>query len=106
MKKITLLGCLIFLFFSQTALATWDVSGPINFLEASAEVRVKVGPMNINPGSCVHMVEYALLSSQENYNAIYSLLLGAKIAGVQVSLDLNGCTPSGFNRVVGARFSG
>lgn len=104
-QKLFLLtmGLALFLL-SNISSASWDAHGTIDFLEASAEVRIKVGAMNVNPGSCSNGLEYALELNAANFDPVYSLLLSAKIADKAVSIDLNGCSASGYNKVVGARF--
>lgn len=89
--------------FAHPVFASWDTTGTVDYLEASSEVRIKVGSMSINPGACGSYAEYALVPSAANYNVIYSILLSAKMAGKTVSVDLSGCSSSTYNNVVGVR---
>ena len=104
-QRLFVLAVVVTLSCVNQAFASWDATGTISFLETSAEVRVKVGSMSIDHGPCGNPHEYALERNNVNYEAIYSLLLAAYMANKQVSIDLNDCSASGLNRIVGARFA-
>ena len=104
MKKSALCISASFILFVHQAHASWDVSGTVDYLEIGSEVRIMVGPMNINPGGCAATGEYALPSSATNFKEIYSALVAARIAGKTVSVDLSGCSTSTYNKVIAIRF--